>query len=129
MPWFFLVSTLCVILLLSMALAVYFYNRRGRVNQFFSQYLAVIIGWVIPASMYITFSISVAELILVQMMPGAFIGTMFYFFSRAVYRSDYSIQPVEYLLFIPPAIIMGYKWKSFFFRNQTAIIFLQRINQ
>lgn len=104
----FLVSVVSIIFLGAISLTVYFHNRRSRVNQLFSLYLFLIIGWLAPAAIYISFSISVAEMILVQMMPGSLLGTMFYFFSRAIYRSDYSVKPAEYLLFIPPAVIIGY---------------------
>ncbi|HPL15551.1 MAG TPA: hypothetical protein PL180_02555 [Spirochaetota bacterium] len=104
----FLVSAVSIILVGAISLTVYFHNRRSRVNQLFSLYLFLLIGWLAPAAVYISFGISVAELILFQMMPGSLLGTMFYFFSRAIYRSDYSIRPVEYLLFMPPAIIIGH---------------------
>lgn len=106
LPLQFIVSFTCMAFGLSMALAVYYFNRRSLANRWFAAFLGIFSLWGFSGLVYMYIPVPPAPWVAAQMAFGIFLGPCFWFFSRRLVDEDAPIHRLEKLLWLPAAWIL-----------------------
>lgn len=105
LPLAFIAYMFLQALILALAGAVYFFNRRSRANRYFAWFLLAISAWTISGALYMYFPVVQHQWVAVQMLCGIFMGPTYYFFSRSLTDSSYQPRRGEYLVLLPAVYI------------------------
>lgn len=93
------------VIILALAITVYYINRRSLSNRLFALFLFAAFGWMFTGYMFYIDASLLHRLLPIQMAIGSFSGTLFYLFTRAFVDESYRIKRWESIFFLPCAAI------------------------
>lgn len=100
-PSEYLASTFVVTLFISLAVVVYYHNRKSWINRFFALFMLVTDAWAVTGAVYFFFPVIVYRWVAIQMICGVCIGPSFYFFARALTSENFRIRWFDWVVTVP----------------------------